>query len=266
MTEIAAVRLHLWLERARGVSIERPWARRDVLRQQPYRILILTTTGVVGVLAVLSAAQLLAIVIANRYGIGVDFHQYQDHVTRWLATGQLYLPHQLDGPTSVMDGDPLYPPTILLLLLPFRVLPEIVWWVVPLAILGVALVRLRPAPWTWPILALIALWPRTPALIYYGNPGMWIDAFIALALWQPWAGPLVLLKPSLAPFALLGGGRRSWWVSLVALAVVSAAFGGLWVDYVRVLVNSHVPLSYSLLDLPLALAPVVAWLGRHRPS
>jgi hypothetical protein len=29
-----------------------------------------------------------------------------------------------------------------------------------------------------------------------------------------------------------------------------------------VLQNSHVPLSYSLLDLPLTLAPVIARLGR----
>ena len=57
------------------------------------------------------------------------------HVTRWLDTGQLYLPRQLAGPTVVMDGDPLYPPTILLLLLPFRVIPEPVWWLVPVAIM-----------------------------------------------------------------------------------------------------------------------------------
>lgn len=252
------------LERLRRVEIRRPWAAPDILEQRPYRLLILTTTGVLGLLAILSAYALLQIVLGNRVGFGVDFHQYLDHVARWQATGQLYLPRQLAGPTEVMDGDPLYPPTILLLLLPFRVLPEPIWWLVPVPIIAWTLTRLRPAPWTWPMLAIIALWPRTPALIYYGNPGMWVVAFICLALWRAWAGPLILLKPSLAPFALLGFGRRSWFVALALVVVAAIPFGGLWLDYLTVLRNSSVPLTYSLLDLPLALAPVIAFVGRRR--
>ena len=251
------------LDRLRRIEIDRPWADPDILANRPFRLLILTTTGVLGVLAVASALQLLQIVLANRVGFGVDFHQYLDHLARWQATGQLYLPRQLAGPTTVMDGDPLYPPTIILLLLPFRVLPEPIWWLIPVPIIVVTLVRLRPAPWTWPLLALIALWPRTPALIYYGNPGMWMVAFICLALWRAWAGPLILLKPSLAPFALLGFGRRSWFIALAIVVAVSIPFGSLWFDYLMVLGNSHVPLTYSLLDLPLTLAPVIAFLGRR---
>ena len=253
-----------WLERLRAFEIRRPWAAPDVLEQRGYRLLILTTTGILGLLAVLSAALLFQIVDGNKVGIGVDFHQYLDHVARWQATGQLYLPRQLDGPTTVMDGDPLYPPTVLWLLLPFHVLPEFVWWLVPLPIIAVTLIRLRPAPWTWPLLGIVALWPRTPALIYYGNPGMWMVAFICIALWRSWGGPLVLLKPSLAPFALLGFGRRSWWISLAIVLATSIPFGALWLDYLTVLGNSHVPLTYSLLDLPLTLAPVLAFVGRRR--
>ena len=252
------------LERLRHFEIRRPWTRPDLLENRPFRLLILTTTGVLGVLAVASAIQLFAIVYANRVGIGVDFHQYLDHLARWQATGQLYLPRQLAGPTSVMDGDPLYPPTIIWLLLPFKILPEPIWWLVPAAILVVTLVRLRPAPWTWPLLAIIALWPRTPALFLYGNPGMWMVAFICLALWRAWAGPLILLKPSLAPFALLGFGRRSWFMALAVVIALSIPFASLWLDYVTVLQNSRVPLTYSLLDLPLTLAPLIAFLGRRR--
>jgi hypothetical protein len=236
----------------------------SVLKQRGYRLLILTTTGVVGLLAIISAVVLWQIVDAHRVGFGVDFRQYQGHLERWLATGQLYLPRQLAGPTSVLDGDPLYPPTIIYLLLPFRVLPAALWWAVPLVVIAVVMAGYRPAPWTWPILALIALWPRTPALIYYGNPGIWVVAFIALATRFPWAGPLVLLKPSLGAFALLGFGRRSWFIALGVVAVASLAFGSLWLDYLTVLRNSGVPLSYSLLDLPFALAPVIAWIGRTR--
>jgi hypothetical protein len=255
---------HAVLERLRRFEIDRPWAAPDILASRPYRLLILTTTGVVGVLAILSAVLLFQIVYGNRVGIGVDFHQYLDHVARWQATGQLYLPRQLAGPTTVMDGDPLYPPTVLWLLVPFTVLPEPIWWIIPTAIIVVTLVRLRPAPWTWPLLAIIAFWPRTPALFLYGNPGMWMVAFICLALWRAWAGPLILLKPSLAPFALLGVGRRSWFIAMAVVVALSIPFGRLWLDYATVLQNSRVPLTYSLLDLPLTLAPVIAFLGRRR--
>jgi hypothetical protein len=255
---------HAVLERLRRFEIDRPWAAPDILASRPYRLLILTTTGVVGVLAILSAVLLFQIVYGNRVGIGVDFHQYLDHVARWQATGQLYLPRQLAGPTTVMDGDPLYPPTVLWLLVPFTVLPEPIWWIIPTAIIVVTLTRLRPAPWTWPLLAIIAFWPRTPALFLYGNPGMWMVAFICLALWRAWAGPLILLKPSLAPFALLGVGRRSWFIALAVVVALSIPFGRLWLDYATVLQNSRVPLTYSLLDLPLTLAPVIAFLGRRR--
>lgn len=252
------------LDRLRQFEIRRPWADPVILRLRPYRVLILTTTGVVGLLGILSAITLFQIVLANRYGIGVDFHQYLDHFGRWQRTGQLYLPRQLAGPTEVMGGDPLYPPLILWLLAPFRVLPEPVWWIVPITIIVATLVRLRPAPWTWPFLALIAAWPRTPALFFYGNPGMWTVAFVCIALARPWGGPLILLKPSLAPFALIGIGRRSWAVALAVVIIASLPFGALWLDYVTVLRNSQVPLIYSLVDLPVTIAPVVAFIGRRR--
>ena len=252
------------LTRLRQFEIRRPWADPAILRARPYRILILTTTGVVGLLAVLSAMTLLQIVVSTRYGIGVDFHQYLAHFERWQNTGEFYLPRQLAGPTAVMDGDPLYPPLILWLLAPFRVLPEVIWWIVPMTIIITTLVRLRPAPWTWPILALIAAWPRTPALFLYGNPGMWTVAFVCIALVRSWGGPLVLLKPSLAPFALIGIGRRSWAISLAIILVACLPFGSLWLDYVTVLRNSQVPLTYSLVDLPVTLAPVLAFIGRSR--
>ena len=126
------------------------------------------------------------------------------------------------------------------------------------------LVRLRPAPWTWPLLAIIALWPRTPALIYYGNPGMWMVAFICLALWRAWAGPA---DPAEAVACTLRPARvraASWFVALGLVVVASIPFGTLWLDYLAVLRNSHVPLTYSLLDLPLTLAPMIAFLGRRR--
>src|SRR5947208_400034 len=87
------------LDRLRHVEIRRSWAAPNVLGQRPFRLLILTTTGVVGLLALVSAFVLLQFVLASGIGFGVDFHQYLDHLARWQATGQLYLPRQLAGPT-----------------------------------------------------------------------------------------------------------------------------------------------------------------------
>jgi hypothetical protein len=149
------------------------------------------------------------------------------------------------------------------LLVPFTVLPAILWWAPVVVVVGV-LIYLRPAPWTWPLLGFVAMWPRTPALVLYGNPGMWVVAAIAGAVVWRWPGPLVLIKPSLLPFALIGFGSRGWFLTLAGFGILCLPFGALWFDYVTVLRNSSVPLSYSLLDVPLALAPVIAGIGRTR--
>ena len=230
------------------------------------RRVILALTGIIGVLAVVDAVALAQIVASHPGGLGVDFNQYLGHLDRWIATGQLYLPHQLAGPTLVEAGDPLYPPLVLYLLAPFRVLPAVAWWIVPLAVVGYVLVRLRPVPWVWPILALIALWPRTPALILYGNPGMWSVAAVAGGVMWSWPAPLVLFKPSLAPFALVGIGTRGWLVTLLVVIVACLPFAGLWLDYLTVLRNSAISLDYSLLDAPIMFVPIVAWLGRSDPD
>ena len=226
------------------------------------RRVILLLTAVLGGLAAIDAILLWRDVTGHPGGLGVDFYQYRGHLERWLSTGQLYLPHQLAGPTPVGAGDPLYPPVVVYLLAPFQVLPAIVWWIVPLAVVGYVLVRLRPVLWVWPILALIALWPRTPALVFYGNPGMWAVAAVAGGVMWSWPGPLVLFKPSLAPFALVGIGTRGWLVTLVVVIVASLPQAGLWRDYLTVLRNSAISLDYSLLDLPVMFVPIVAWLGR----
>lgn len=39
---------------------------------------------------------------------------------------------------------------------------------------------------------------------------MWVMACVALATQSSWPGVFILLKPSLAPFALIGSNRSSW--------------------------------------------------------
>ena len=196
--------------------------------------------------------------------LGVDFHQYLDHTRRFLENGSFYLEHQLHGPYLIQPGDSLYPPAILYLLVPFLVIPQVLWWVVPLGLMAALVVTSRPKPWAWPLLALVVADPRTMEIVIYGNPAMWIGAAVAGALFWSWPGALVLLKPSLAPFALIGIRSRGWWLTLAVGLVLSAPLAGLYVQFAHVLLDSNGSLSYSLPDVPFVTAPLVAWLARTR--
>jgi hypothetical protein len=253
------------MQAAVGRFWPRPWMRADVLDSPAGRVIVLGVTGGLSAVAIVWTISLIGI-IAGHGGFGVDFQQYMAHTDRWLETGQFYLPRQLAGPTTVMDGDPLYPPVILWLLTPFAVIPPIaaLWWAFPIGLTLAVIAGWRPAPWTWPLFGFILLWPRTEALVLYGNPGMWVVAIVAAATRWHWPGPWVLIKPSLAPFALIGVRHRGWWVALGVFLLACLPFGALWADYRTVLANSGAPLTYSLLDLPITLAPVVAYVGRTR--
>lgn len=246
------------------LRLDRARAAQAVATDPRARVAILVLTGVILVLAVFNAAVILPRAAALGAAVGVDFHGHEAIARNWLATGQLYFPWQLAGPyhVSTETAPVLYPPVILYLLVPFLVLPEPLWWLIPLVALAIVIVRLRPAPWTWPILAAIAWFPRTQEIVLYGNPSMWIAAFSAVGLVLPGVAVAVALKPSLGPFALIGVRHRSWWVAAAVALVACLPFAGLWGDYLTAIRNSDVSAFYSAPDLPLVLAPIVAWVGR----
>jgi hypothetical protein len=198
--------------------------------------------------------------------VGVDFILYRDATSRWLSGGEFYGAFQLAGPYDAY-GLPsiLYPPPALLLFAPFVVLPAILWWMIPIGITTIVAIHHRPLPVAWPVLALCLWYPTTSEVIYAGNPVLWVVAALALATVWGWPGVLVLLKPSLLPFALVGANRRSWWMAGVVFGLVSLLFLPMWFDYARVLLNARDPngLFYSLNQVPTLLIPVVAWLGRR---
>jgi hypothetical protein len=72
-----------------------------------------------------------------------------------------------------------------------------------------------------------------------------------------------LVKPTLAPLALIGIRRRRWWFGLGAWLLVCLAFLPMWPEYVQVLQNARDPagLLYSFNDLPLMAIGILAWLG-----
>lgn len=193
-----------------------------------------------------------------------DRTHYLAATARWLDTGTPYLAQEVAAPFDYQPDTFLHPPIALLLFLPFRWLPAIVWYAVPIAIVVVMVSRWRPARWTWPILAACIVWPRTSGMLIVGNTDLWVAAFVALGLQTGWGWALIALKPSFAPVALLGVRRRVFWVAVAVASAVSIPFGRLWLDWIKVILHAPGGVLYSILGLPLVLLPAVAYAGRTR--
>lgn len=227
------------------------------------RVFALASTGVFLVMAAWEVPRLVGTDRLVSWLPFTDFTFYRGAAQHWLDTGAFYLPDQLAGPYFViLDVHVLYPPPALLLFLPFVWLPPVLWWVVPLGVVGYSLWRWRPAMWTWPLLGFIAFWPKTQSAVLLGNTDMWVAAGVAGGLLWGWPAALVVLKPTLALLALVGARQRSWWACWLVLGLVSLLMIPLWVDYLTVVRNSVLPWNYWVNSVPVVLAPVVAWLGR----
>jgi hypothetical protein len=232
----------------------------------PWRLLGVAATVVFGALFVAVWAMWIMNDPPNVWG--GDFVIYRDATERWLSGGSYYLDRQLHGPYEIVHGDVLYPPTTIPLFIPFLWLPAILWWVIPLGIVAAVVAWHHPHPLAWAAIAACVWFPFTGTKLIYGNPSMWVAAAIALGTVWRWPAALVLLKPTLAPFALIGIHRRSWWVTVAAMVGISLVFLPLWADAIRVLVDSRNPkgLLYSAAEIPMVVIPVIAWIGgRYSP-
>ena len=178
---------------------------------------------------------------------------------RLLDTGTPYLPWQLAGPYEIGGGAILYPPTAFLLFIPFIWLPPVLWWAVPIGITAYTLWWHRPPLWAWTAIALILAFDKSLNVYVFGNPSMWIVAAIGAGTIWRWPFVFVFAKPTFAPIALLGIRRRSWWVALAILGLLSIPFLSVWFDWFTVVRNSDVSLTYNLPTLPLMLVPLIAW-------
>ena len=219
-------------------------------------------------LAALASVALLALTLPVTIGLaagvdpGSDFVLYRDAAARWLAGGPFYNPSQLEGPYVLEHGAILYPPVALLLFAPFTLLPAVLWWAIPACLVAWALGRLRPGPAAWPIMAALVGFSPLPVLLKAGNPWMWAFAFMAAGTAVVGPSVLVLIKPSLAPFALFGAWRRTWWIWAAAFVVMCVPFGSMWQDWLVVLANSSSPIYYSVREIGLMLILIVAWAAR----
>jgi hypothetical protein len=197
--------------------------------------------------------------------IGIDADIYFSATRSWLADGTWYLPRQLAGPYGIEYGDVLYPPILLYLLVPFQWLPFALWWAIPVAAIGWALWRIRPPLWSWSLMVVCLAWPLSVEQLVKGNPVLWIMAAEAVAIAVGLPTTLVLLKPSLFPFAVIGIRRRAWWIQAAILVVLSLPLLELTLLYPQVILDSRGGgLLYSVRDVPLLLLPVVAGLAGGR--
>jgi hypothetical protein len=197
---------------------------------------------------------------------GADHGFYVGVARRWLDTGQFYLSHQLTGPYEAMTAvDTLYPPIALYLFLPFVWLPAFLWWAIPLLVVGWHVIDTRPTLWGWALLSVMMWWPRTEAIVVFGNTALWLAAFVALGLRCGWPVLAVMAKPTFAPFALIGIRRRSWWLGAMLVGGLSIASFPMWLDFIAAIRNNVGPWPgwwYSLPDYIFVAIPVVAWAAR----
>jgi hypothetical protein len=238
---------------------------------EPMRWLARPRTALALSLAVFALPILFALVTPHplEQPFGVDATLYRDVTLRWLHGGPFFEPRQLAGLYEIAAGDVLYPPVALVLFVPFAVLPTaigaVLWWAIPIAVTAWAVVTLRPRPDVWPLIALCIANPTTLLKTWTGNPVIWSMAALALGVVYAWPSVFVLLKPSLAPFALFGAWHRSWWIAAAILAIASLPFAALWADWLAAIANSRGGgVLYSALEVPMLLLPLIAWLGRTR--
>ncbi len=232
--------------------------------RQRIRAFYLIVASLLG-LVFLVELRLLWDVLGAQNALGADLEFFRDISRHWQETGEFYVQRQLTGPYVVETlVDVLYPPVALYWFVPFLWLPPLLWWAIPITVFGLCIARMRPAAWAWPLIMIGVAWPQTVSQLLYGNTNMWVAAFVAAGLVFGWPSVLVLVKPSLAPFALIGIRRGRWWLALGVLALVSVPLGSLWIDYVTAMRNSSLDASHALVTLPVMLSPVWAWLARTR--
>lgn len=200
--------------------------------------------------------------------LGVDYRLYVTAAQRWVTTGEFYEAAQIAGPYHVHDlAAILYPPPILVILLPFLVLPAILYWLIPAGLTLFAIAKMRPSgPSLFLVACLLATdWVQAPA--FWGTPVIWLVPAIALGLLYGWPAALILLKPTLGLFLLCGLTRpRALAVGIAGFALISLVFLPMWFDYLNVVRNSDLDPAYGWSQNLLLLVPVVAWLGRTNGS
>ncbi len=240
------------------------------LRQAPRvrfaRVAVLTVLGLAIVAIVVQLFVGFAFLNWGASDWGGDFRGYVDASRRWLHGEGFYLPRQLQGPYETELGDVLYPPTTLYVFIPFLFLPAQLWWILTIGLLTFVVWSWRPALWAVALMLACLAYPNLVNMFFRGSPVIAVAALVAAALRWNWPGALILLKPSVLPFALIGIRTRGWWLTAGLLALLTLPLLPLVPDWLHAVADSrgYGGLLYGARDLPLLMVPVLAYLGRTR--
>jgi hypothetical protein len=220
-----------------------------------------------GVLLLWAVVQTVAVYrgAAVRGEVGWDANVYASIGTHFLETARAYFPVQ-SAPYDAEGIVNIYPPTALYLFVPASLLPRLLWWVVPLFIIGWSLYRIRPAWWAWPLMAIACVLPvsapAVPVALVYGNSLLWtMAALFAAAAFRPGIAWAALFKPTDVlvglPLAL-----RSWrgLALAIGMSVILLPLWFDWLDAMRNLEGSS-PLR-GLSGWPALAIPLVARASR----
>lgn len=191
-----------------------------------------------------------------------DHAIYMAQAHRVLAGGPLYPAYELAGPFVAAQLPQLYPPpTVYGLFVPMSLLPDFLWWVIPLTAIAAVVTYHRPSAWGWvAILALLIVVPSTWTVIAAGNPAIWVAAGMALATIRRPFALAALIKPTMIPFAAFGVRSRGFWIGLAVYCALAVLMFSAWIDYAHVLANYRA--SVLVIEVPLILVPLVAWWTR----
>jgi hypothetical protein len=244
-----------------------PTARRfDAFRREPidWRRAMRIVAAASFVVAVGRAVAYFSTIPDPAGSVGIDYRLYVAATQRWLDGGTFYEPFQLAGPYHVQGiGEILYPPIILWLLVPFTVLPAVLWWAIPMGLTAVAVARMRPAAWSLALSGLICTTHAVQGPFFWGTPVIWLAPAVAWGLLLGWPAVVVFVKPTLAPFALVGLTHpRAFVAGVVGFAILAVPFLAMWLDWLTVVRNSDLGILYAYTQNVLLIVPVVAWLGR----
>lgn len=251
----------------RGFRVTWPQVR-DERRRRLIRTVLIGSTVAIAILAVIELLYGIFGPPNWQLAIGDDLAYYANLARKLFGGGGWYPDRQLHGPWTIIlwTDEVLYPPAAAWVFAPFMFLPVAALLAIALGLFVWLLREWRPAMWTWPLIALCFLWPMTLLKGISGTSSLFVT--IALALGLRFRGPAVaiLLKPSFLPFALVGIRSRGWWVGLGILVLLSLPWLYETLIYPKVMLDSRNPdgALYSLVDLPMILIPVIAWLGRTR--
>lgn len=227
-----------------------------------HRVAVLTLAGVL----LLALGYQVWISATHPLGVfghwGADYTGYMNATRTFLDGGSFYTTEPIVTEAQRIVSI-FYPPIVLLLFIPMSLLPAVAWWLVPVG--TIAYVAYRQCLTDWQRVALLAaLASGFIVPLVSGNGTLWVAAAIVAGNRWGWPAAFIVIKPTLAPWALIGIRSRSWWVATAGLGLASLALLPMWFDWARVILGYRDG-GYYLAAL-LSPGLLLLWFATRQPA